>query len=111
MNGLAEHTSPDLVGFLMDAGHGYLGGGDPAAFLAAHPGRIHGIHLKTFRGKAVTGQVPLGEGDFDFQDLAASIRKTNWSGWLIVEEGGGSKTGNTAALAPDRAYIRKVFGA
>ena len=110
MNGLAQHTSPGLVSFLMDAGHGYLGGGDPAAFLAAYSSRIYGIHLKTFRGKAVSGQVPLGEGDFDFQDLAASVRKTNWTGWLIVEEGGGPRPGNTAALGPDRAYIRKVFG-
>jgi len=110
INGLAEHTSPDLVSFLMDAGHGYLGGGNPANFMAANSKRIYGIHLKTFRGKEVTGQVPLGQGDFDFQDLAAEVKKTNWSGWLIVEEGGGPRPGNTQALGPDRAYIRKLFG-
>jgi len=32
------------------------------------------------------------------------------AGWLITEEGGGPKPGNTTALGPDRAYIRKVFG-
>jgi sugar phosphate isomerase/epimerase len=111
MEGLAENTSPDQVHFLMDAGHGYLGGGDPAAFLAAHPKRIYGIHLKTFRGKETSGQVPLGQGDFDFQELAAAVKKTGWSGWLITEEGGGPKAGNTAALGPDRAHIRKLFGA
>jgi len=110
MNGLAENTSPALVGFLMDAGHGYLGGGDPAAFLSAHSGRVYGIHLKTFRGKEVSGQVPLGQGDFDFQALAAAVKKASWRGWLITEEGGGSKPGNTAALASDRAHIRKLFG-
>lgn len=110
MNGLAENTDPALVSFLMDAGHGYLGGGDPAAFLAAHAPRVYGIHLKTFRGKQVSGQVPLGQGDFGFEALAAAVKKTRWTGWLITEEGGGPKPGNTAALGPDRAYIRKVFG-
>jgi inosose dehydratase len=110
IEGLAEHTDPSLVSFLMDAGHGYLGGGDPAAFMTRHAARIYGIHLKTFRGKSEDGQVPLGQGDFDFKDLATAIRKTGWTGWLTTEEGGGPKTGNTAVLGPDREYIRKVFG-
>jgi sugar phosphate isomerase/epimerase len=110
MNGLAENTDPALISFLMDAGHGYLGGGNPAEFLAGHSKRIYGIHLKTFKGKQTTGQVPLGQGDFDFQALAAAVKKTGWSGWLIDEEGGGPAGGNTAAVGPDRAYIRKLFG-
>jgi len=110
MNSLAENTSPDLVSFMMDAGHGYLGGGDPAAFLATHSDRVYGIHLKTFRGKQTSGQVPLGQGDFDFEALAAEVKKTGWSGWLLTEEGGGPKPGNTAALGPDRDHIRKLFG-
>ena len=110
INGLAENTDPALVHFLMDAGHGYLGGGDPAAFLAGHSKRVYGIHLKTFRGKETSGQVPLGQGDFDFEALAAAVKKAGWSGWIITEEGGGPKAGNTAALGPDRAHIRKLFG-
>jgi sugar phosphate isomerase/epimerase len=107
IEGLAKYTSPDLVDFLMDAGHGYLGGGNPAEFLAGHARRIFGIHLKTFRGPE---QVPLGQGDFGFEALAAAIAKTGWAGWLITEEGGGPKGGNTAAVGPDRKYIRQVFG-
>jgi len=110
MNGLAAHTDPGLVDFLVDAGHGYLGGGDPAAFLRAQARRVYGIHLKTFRGKEVSGQVPLGQGDFGFEALAAAVRETGWTGWLIVEEGGGPRPGNRAALGPDREYLRKVFG-
>jgi sugar phosphate isomerase/epimerase len=110
MNGLADNTDPALVHFLMDAGHGYLGGGNPAAFLSTHSKRVYGIHLKTFKGKEVSGQVPLGQGDFDFKALAAVVKKTGWSGWLIDEEGGQPKGGNTAAVGPDRVYIRKIFG-
>lgn len=107
MQGLADHTDPELVSFLMDAGHGYQGGGDPAEFLRRNPRRLVGCHLKTFRNK--TEQVPLGQGDFGFEDLAAAIRSTGWAGWLIDEEGGG-KTADSAAVGPDRAYIRRIFG-
>jgi sugar phosphate isomerase/epimerase len=105
---LAEATDPAKVDFLMDAGHGYLGGGDPAEFMTRHSRRILGCHIKTFKGPQ---QVPLGQGDFGFEALATAIRNTGWSGWLIDEEGGGAKGGNTAALGPDREYMRRIFGA
>lgn len=107
MQGLAEETDPIRVQFLMDAGHARLGGGDPAAFMQRNAPRILGCHLKTYAGAV---QVPLGQGDFGFDDLAAAIKATGWSGWLITELGGGPRAGNTAALGPDRRYIRKTFG-
>jgi sugar phosphate isomerase/epimerase len=107
MQGIADHTDPRLVSFLMDAGHGYQGGGNPAEFLRRNPRRLVGCHVKTFKNK--TEQVPLGRGDFGFEDLAAAIRSTGWSGWVIDEEGGG-KTADQAAVGPDREYIRRVFG-
>jgi sugar phosphate isomerase/epimerase len=110
MIGLAENTDPALVHFLMDAGHGYLGGGNPAEFLSTYWKRIYGIHLKTFKGKATSGQAPLGQGDFDFQALAAAVKKTRWTGWIIDEAGGGPKPGNPAWLGGDREHIRKLFG-
>jgi sugar phosphate isomerase/epimerase len=105
---LAAYTSPELVDFLVDAGHAYLGGGDPAAFMSKHSTRIFGLHVKTFKG--ADQQVPLGEGDFGFEALAAAIRHTGWTGWIMPEEGGNVRYSNAAALGPDRAYIRKVFG-
>jgi len=103
--------STKFVSFLVDAGHGYLGGGNPAEFMRRHSTRIVGCHIKTFRGKTAQGQVPLGQGDFGFEDLAAAIGEAGWAGWLIDEEGGGPVPANTAALGPDREYIRRVFGA
>jgi inosose dehydratase len=105
---LADHTDPKLVKFLMDAGHAYQGGGDAAAFMLRDSQRIVGCHIKTFREK--TKQVPLGEGDFGFEALAAAIKKTGWTGWLIDEEGGGPAGGNPTAVGPDRKYIRDIFG-
>jgi sugar phosphate isomerase/epimerase len=108
INALAAQTDPRLVKFLVDAGHAYQGGGDPAAFLLANSNRIVGFHIKTFLKQKT--QVPLGHGDFGFEGLAAEIKKTGWSGWLIDEEGGGPSGDNPAAVGPDREYIRKVFG-
>jgi len=76
-NGLAAATDAAQVSFLMDAGHAKLGGGDPAAFMRKFPQRIVGCHLKTYKELV---QVPLGEGDWDFVDLAAAIKETRWPG-------------------------------
>jgi len=105
---LADHTDPQLVSFLIDAGHAYQGGGNPAEFMRRNSRRIVGCHIKTFKNK--TQQVPLGQGDFGFEDLAAAIREKNWSGWLIDEEGGTPQGSDTAAVGPDREYIRRIFG-
>jgi sugar phosphate isomerase/epimerase len=109
IDALAKSTSAELVDFLMDAGHGYLGGGDPAEFMARHSRRIFGCHVKTFHGK--DEQKPLGQGDFGFEALDAAIKQTGWKGWIISEEGGNPRYANNAALGPDREYIRKIFGA
>ena len=108
IEGLANNTSAELLDFLMDAGHGYLGGGDPAEFMMRHSARIFGVHVKTFHGK--DEQKPLGEGDFGFEPLNAAMQTTGWKGWIISEEGGNPRYANNAALAGDRQYIRKVFG-
>jgi|HubBroStandDraft_1064217.scaffolds.fasta_scaffold16921_3 inosose dehydratase len=105
---LADHSDPQLLSFLIDAGHAYQGGGNPAEFMRRNSRRIIGCHIKTFKNK--TQQVPLGQGDFGFEDLAAAIREKQWAGWLIDEEGGGPQGADTAAVGPDREYIRKIFG-
>jgi sugar phosphate isomerase/epimerase len=106
---LADHTDPRLLHFLMDAGHGYQGGGDPAAFMRKNSSRIVGCHIKTFHNHST--QVPLGApADFTFDDLAKAIRETGWAGWLECEEGGTPQGADLAAVVPDRAYIRQVFG-
>ena len=106
--GIADHSDPALVNFLMDAGHAYQGGGDPSEFMMRNSKRIVGCHLKTFKDNKT--QVPLGQGDWGFEKLAAAVAKTGWSGWLMDEEGGTPQGSDTAAIAPDREYIRKVFG-
>ena len=56
-------------------------------------------------------QVPLGQGEFQYEPLAAAIKKAKWTGWLIAEEEreSGEKPGDAAAR-PAREQIRKLFG-
>ncbi len=93
---------------LLDAGHAYLGGADPARFFRQHHGRIAGIHLRDFKAR---DQVILGQGEVDYQPLAAAIRSTGWSGWVMNEEErlNDVKPGDSA-VEPARAALKKLFG-
>ena len=105
--GLLRLSDPNLVGFLLDAGHAFRGGADVPALVEKYHRRIIGLHLRDFRdGK----QVPLGGGDFPLAQVAAALKKTGWQGWVLAEEEreDGSKPGE-AAVAPAIAALRKQF--
>jgi len=78
--------------------------------MSRHSKRIFGCHIKTFRGKRPAGRCPWARETSILPNWPAAVKSTGWAGWLIVEEGGGPKGGNTAALGPDRQYIRRLFG-
>jgi inosose dehydratase len=108
MQRLLQATDPDLVSFLIDAGHAFQGGADVPAFIEQNYGRITGLHLRDFHdGK----QVPLGSGDFPLAQVAAVLKKTNWQGWVLAEEEreDGSKPGELA-VSPAMVALRKQFG-
>lgn len=105
--GLLRLSDPNLVGFLLDAGHAFRGGADVPALVEKNHRRIIGLHLRDFRdGK----QVPLGSGDFPLAQVAAVLKKTGWQGWALAEEEreDGSKPGE-AAVSPAIAALRKQF--
>jgi inosose dehydratase len=106
-DGLLRLTDPNLVGFLLDAGHAFRGGADVPALVEKNHRRIIGLHLRDFRdGK----QVPLGFGDFPLGQVAAVLKRTGWQGWVLAEEEreDGSKPGEVA-VAPALAALRKQF--
>jgi sugar phosphate isomerase/epimerase len=104
---LLRFTDPNLVGFLLDAGHAFQGGADVPAFLEENHQRIIGLHLRDFRDSK---QVPLGAGDFPLAQVAAVLKKANWQGWVLAEEEreDGSKPGERA-VAPAMAALRREF--
>lgn len=88
---------------LFDAGHCTFGGGDPAAVLARHAGRVGHFHAKNIR-RAVTERVRAQdlsflqgvlagaftvpgdpEGAIDFVPLLRILAGAGYDGWLVIE--------------------------
>lgn len=108
INALMGATDPGRVNFVIDAGHAMRSGANLAEFFDYYHARIDGMHLRDFRQDE---QVPLGSGTFDYQPLAAAVKKAKWSGWILAEEErvSGEKPGESAAQ-PARETIRRLFG-
>ena len=104
---LYKLTDPSLVDFLTDCGWAMRGGMNVPEFFGRHHKRIIGLHLRDFKGD---NQVPLGQGDFPLQQLAAIIKKVKWQGWALNEEErmSGEKPGESA-VAPARAALKAVL--
>ena len=88
---------------LFDTGHCYFGGGDPAAVLARHMGRVAHIHAKNIRtgvmaqvrdqGLSFLEGVRRGvftvpgdpEGCVEFAPVLRLAAEQEYSGWLVIE--------------------------
>jgi len=99
---LLELTDPSLVGLCFDTGHCRFGGGDPLAALRRHRNRIWHVHFKDCspashqrsraEGWDYFGSLKhgifceLGKGDVDFGSVIAELRRTDYAGWIVVEQ-------------------------
>lgn len=88
---------------LFDAGHCTFGGGDPAAVLARHAGRVAHVHAKNIRadvcarvraeGLSFLQGVLAGaftvpgdqEGAIDFAPLLHLLKAAGYDGWIVIE--------------------------
>ncbi len=106
---MLRQTDPEAVSLQMDIGNAFGVRTDVTAFFERHHRRIDSFHLRDLRsGK----QVPLGQGEVDFQALGAAIRRIGWSGCLTLEEETLHSTDNAyirSVLASSREVIRKCF--
>lgn len=115
---LMEVTGEE-VGLLFDAGHCYMGGGDPLAVLKKHINRVCHVHFKDVRKNVVqlarnnqwsfpdcivngTFTVP-GDGDIDFAPLLDTLYAANYRGWLVVE------AEQDPTVAPSYLYAQKGY--
>ena len=88
---------------LFDAGHCYFGGGDPAAVLATHVGRVAHVHAKNVRAPVVARTRAEGlsfldavfagaftvpgdqDGAIDFAPLLRILKEAGYDGWIVIE--------------------------
>ena len=90
------------VGLLLDTGHLRLGGGDPTTALRDWGSRINHIHIKDVHDEVLAGVIAdaadmpeawrrgvfceLGTGDVDLDSFFAELARSDYSGWLVVEQ-------------------------
>jgi inosose dehydratase len=99
---LLDRTDPQLVGLCLDTGHYRFGGGDPVSALRRHRDRIWHVHFKdcspaVHRQSRAEGWdyfgslrhgifCELGKGDVDFPAVIGELRRTDYAGWIVVEQ-------------------------
>jgi inosose dehydratase len=90
------------VGLLLDTGHLRLGGGDPTTALRDWGSRINHIHIKDVHDEVLAGVIAdaadmpeawrrgvfceLGTGDVDLDSFFGELARSDYSGWLVVEQ-------------------------
>jgi len=90
------------VGLLLDTGHLALGGGDPTVALRDWAERINHVHVKDVRNDVLAGVIAdradmpeawrrgvfceLGSGDLDLESFFEELVRSQYAGWLVVEQ-------------------------
>jgi inosose dehydratase len=94
-----DATDPQYVGLIADIAHLKLGGSDPAEVIRTYHQRLVLVHLKDVRrdayelahrnrneiGKLKVYFCEIGRGVVDFPAVTASLRESQFQGWMIVE--------------------------
>lgn len=109
---LLANTDPKLVGFCIDVDWVHRGRQKPVEILEAAGERLVSLHLRNSRDGVWTED--FGEGDIDYRQVAACLKRMGFEGWLIVELAYGKDTAVTRSLEENlrisRRYAEEVFG-
>lgn len=98
---LMQMTDPERVRLLLDTGHVYAAGGDPAEVARRYSQRIDHVHLKDVRqtglewyrahdqdflGAVRRGLFTVpGDGVIDFGETLEIFRRVGYEGWMVIE--------------------------
>ncbi|CAN5597006.1 myo-inosose-2 dehydratase [soil metagenome] len=120
-------TDPELVGYCLDSGHIFCGGGDPAAVTQNWVSRVSYVHLKDVRGEvlarvraeglsfleAVKANVfcTPGAGVIDFDPMIEALRGVDYGGWFVVEAEQDPALHDPYRVSGEaRAFLRDRYG-
>jgi|SRR5579872_3069444 len=77
-------NTPKNVMLQLDVGHCIEGGGDPVAFMEAHPGRFQSLHLKEWSPEKKFEAV-MGEGLVPWRKVFDAAEKTGGVEYYLIE--------------------------
>ena len=86
-----DAADPRFVHLELDTAHYQQAGGDPAAAVRRHAGRLLFLHLKDLESPTPGGDpasyrfVELGRGKVDVRAVFASLDAIGFDGWVVVE--------------------------
>jgi sugar phosphate isomerase/epimerase len=107
-----RNTDPARVWLNADVEWIRHGGGDPVAFLEEYGDRTASLHIRDALGTQWVQA--LGEGDIDFEAIAAVLRRKDFAGPLSLELAYDPATTVTRSFEDNhrisRELIRRVFG-
>jgi len=102
-----DAADPRFVRLLLDIAHYQQAGGDPAAAVRQHAGRLLFLHIKDLAGDRF---VELGRGQVDIKAVFAALDAINFDGWGVVEldsvPAGGGTPKQSGAIA--RRYLETL---
>lgn len=109
---ILKNTDPKYVSLCPDLDWMYQGGMDPLMLLREAGTRVTEIHVRNSKNKLWIEA--FGEGDLDYQKIAATLKKLRLSPLIVVELAYRDNTAVARSLEEDlrlsRAYAEKVFG-
>lgn len=82
---LLRALPPELIWLELDLGWIWHGGADPVAELAATSGRCPLVHVKDYRDRESTDDVPVGDGVVGYERVIPAALAAG-AEWLVVEE-------------------------
>jgi inosose dehydratase len=109
---ILHHTDPEYVALCLDLDWVHQGGLRPLDLLREAGTRVHELHLRNAKDKLWLED--LEDGDIDYREIAAYLKKQSLKPLLVVELAYRDNTVVTRPLLEDlrlsRIYAEKVFG-
>jgi sugar phosphate isomerase/epimerase len=100
---MAEQVASPAFGCYFDVANPVSRGQDPATELRRLGALVRQVHIKEH--SPTQHNAPLGHGFVDHAACAAALREIGYSGWLVLETGGGLD----ALTARDISYTRRFY--
>ncbi|MGA8367452.1 MAG: sugar phosphate isomerase/epimerase family protein [Candidatus Acidiferrales bacterium] len=116
---ILEACDPRYAKLLLDVGHYYQGGGDPAKAIEKYHDRLLFLHVKDVEElpqstdpKHTYRWVELGRGKVDIPALFAALKNVKFHGWAVIEldsEPDPSRTPKESAAMAEK-YLEERIG-